>query len=585
MSNLGNEETSKPKSGTAKIRFGFANFANAGIADLGYKFVVDGKEFIGKTNETGGAQCLDGITPGSIVAVSVLCEISQKYKEIGKISASAGETDYTATSPKIKFESKTEKHKEDSGKAATPSPEAKSPAAPATDGQAKPIQKTDTVTKRNPAGNPVATVPEAALKPLVVAAAPGAASVLGVFFYKTWAHSKAAHRKLVPTSMPSLAPLGTPLSTDNLAKLKKLVKYAEDQLMLDYRGYKGQQKDDIGKKISSTQSILNKLIKAESENTKAEFSYVDANGKNRDGTKAPQEVTGMCLGYVKVALNRTNYITGVPGTMLAKDSGADWVNNQYTKIVDGSIPQVDISYKSQKLPLTQPDLIYTLPGDVIIYEQVSPVDAGAAGHIDIRTYHGYMSDFTRQHPLPALGVAGNKLFKVTGVYRKISETMAMVRVQAFLRIIREHVAGETSLADKERSYRVLRYNTGKIELNKDEKLSAHPYAEVGDDIPAGAYQINYDLWSGAISMTGWPKTFGQDMQDRVAMYLLQAIPRKPVPHPRPSALGWIMKGEIGKAIDLIRQDSDMAHWPGGENLPWSKDMDDAFMKGTKESAK
>lgn len=36
--------------------------------------------------------------------------------------------------------------------------------------------------------------------------------------------------------------------------------------------------------------------------------------------------------------------------------------------------------------------MYSLPGDVIVYEQVAPEAESAAGYVDIRTCHGFVSD-------------------------------------------------------------------------------------------------------------------------------------------------------------------------------------------------
>ena len=368
--------------------------------------------------------------------------------------------------------------------------------------------------------------------------------------------TKAIH-KLKPAIPPSMKKVGEALSEYNLTKLQELIEFAEKQVKSDYREAKGH-KDGKGNRISATSYIIDQYAKA-----------------GKCGTqKAANADNGMCLAYVKVALFQKDYANGISGTGPAKDSGNDWPQYDYADITS-SLPKVKISYipkSGSTLPkdteLEQPDLIYTLPGDVIVYEQVDPVDVHAPGHIDIRTYHHFMSDFTRAHPLPALSVGSGKHYKVTKVYRKISDTMAMVRVEAFLRMIREHVAGETSLKDKERSYHLKQHDKDAKEpfadLNTD--LTTHP-SDLKKNKPAGAYQIIYSAWKKIVDATGWPKTFTPEMQDRIAMYLLQACPTKDTPHPRRSALGYIMENKLDEAVNLIKQENELAYWPGGSKNP------------------
>ena len=163
-----------------------------------------------------------------------------------------------------------------------------------------------------------------------------------------------------------------------------------------------------------------------------------------------------------------------------------------------------------ELKYTQPDLMYTLPGDLIIYEIVDPIkDIDPPGHIDIRTYHGFGTD-AAWATIPALGTPpqGRNRYRVIGVYRKISDTLAMVRVQAYLRMVREQVAGELPASTKAK-----------------DKLT-------------GAYKIKFGIWVNVINAVGWPETYTSEMQDRVAMYLLQWSPRDRTPHPHRTALGY-----------------------------------------------
>lgn len=546
------------------------DFAGQPIEGLGYKLIANGITTSGKTDATGSTQVLSDLKTGTLVDVLVLREGTQDYKKIGTLYAYPGETIYSIISPKIKVESVTDKHMDKSGAAAS--------APPASSGTAK---KPEIKHVRNDKNNPQAIV--STVDWLIN-------NVLGVFQHWTWSdfkntevttfnskgaasvnHATQGHPKLKPATLPSPVPLGSPLSKENLKRLNDLIDFAEKQVVLDYTECKAHKSN----KISSSQAVINKY---EKEGKTPDF------GKEKKSDKPNR----MCLAYVKVALFQKDYINGIPDTGPAKDSGADWVQAKYGFKEVTTLPTVEITYKHTTVP--QPDLIYTLPGDVIVYEQVDPTDASAAGHIDIRTYHNFVSDFARAHPLPALGAGSGAHFKVTGVYRKISDTMAMARVQAFLRIIREQVAGETSLADKERSYHLLTYNKDAkepfAEGNRNGDLSkAHP-SDIKKNKPAGAYQIIYSDWQMATDGTGWPKTFTREMQDRIAMYLLQEHPLKTMPHPRRSALGYIMEGKIEEAMDIIKQEPKLTYWHeiANQNFDMAA-LNAVFDKYTKEASK
>ncbi|MBU1481201.1 MAG: hypothetical protein KKH12_05940 [Gammaproteobacteria bacterium] len=502
---------------------------------------------------------------------------------------------------------------------------------------------------RNECSNPIATV-------TVSGPEWHRNDVLGVFNYWNWPdfqhsgvtkftkngvdtpnNATQGHPQVNPASLPSVTKEGTPLSKDNLTKLQNLIDFAEKQVLLDYKGCKGQ-KNSKGKKISTSEAIVKKY----SDTLIGQPNFEYKVGKTEhDGNKGATKFLGMCLAYVKVALFQKGYINGVPGTGYAKNTGGDWKYYQFDD-VSKKLPQVEVTYEQaykdedvpkvetvlkkearvkqlnkdlaalnaelikeekakdtakaeatrkqiaaknseleaakkdvekankdkpekQSVKHTQPDLIYTLPGDVIVYAKVDPVQLESAGHIDIRTYHGFLSD-AAWAITPALGSPPSKYsrYKVIGVYRKISDTMAMVRVQAFLRLIREHVAGETSLKDQARSYQLKQYDKDAkdpfADLNTE--MKTHPYENSTKKTPAGAYQIDQKAFNDVHVMTGWPKTFSTVMQDRVAIYLLQACPTKFAPHPRRSALGYIMENKLDEAVNLIKQEVGLAHWSG-----------------------
>ena len=615
-----NEETAKD---AATLRFGFVNFARATIPELDYKFTVNGKEYTGKTDETGCAQSLDGISPGSTVDISVLCEKNQTYKKIAAVTADAGETHHTIVSPKIKIESVTEQH---TGEAAAPKAKTNAPAKKKS--ASKPVpQKTATETNRDKNGNPLATLLENNLTMLLVKG-----FLKSYLYWTSAAFSKASATtqgspKINPANHPSMAKEGTPLSKSNLDILQALVKFAEKQVLFDYRGCGAKDKDGVF--VRSTQAVIDKYTDTLIGNP--DFNYTDAKG-DHDGSKNATDFAGLCLAYVKVALHQSGYVNGLPGKTLAKETVNEWENWDYED-VSKDLPQVKITYErayaendvpkaekalkkearvkelnaqlkklhtkldtakkakdakktealqkeidakngelematkeaekankdkpdKTKAEYTQPDLMYTLPGDLIVYEQVDPVEINAAGHIDIRTYHGFFSDAVwRLTPTLGRQPPTTKRYRVVGVYRKISDTMAMVRVQAFLRILRELEAKGYS-----EPYRALPREHGKEVLF--DGFDTHPSNEE-DDTPAGAYQIKWSAWDEVTKLTGWPKTFTPEMQERIAIFRLQQRPmEREFKYPRHTALGYIMEGKIEQAINESKLWYEWACLPG-----------------------
>jgi hypothetical protein len=90
-----------------------------------------------------------------------------------------------------------------------------------------------------------------------------------------------------------------------------------------------------------------------------------------------------CWHYVKEALVAAGVVKSRPQTLLAKQAGQELVKN----------------YGFKKLPVTNP---YEAPvGSVLVYDAKR-----AAGHVEIRTEDGFVSDFRSKTPSrrPLLGV-------------------------------------------------------------------------------------------------------------------------------------------------------------------------------------
>ena len=80
---------------------------------------------------------------------------------------------------------------------------------------------------------------------------------------------------------------------------------------------------------------------------------------------------------------------------------------------------------------------------------------------------------------------------------------------------------------------------------------------------AGAYQIKLNTWQDTLKAMGWPQEFTSDMQNCIAIYLLQLRPMGSVPHPRRSALGYIMEGDVERAVNDTKLWNEWSCLPGG----------------------
>ncbi|SFZ79562.1 hypothetical protein [Chitinimonas taiwanensis] len=400
---------------------------------------------------------------------------------------------------------------------------------------------------------------------------------------------------------------GEKLDDAGLVKLKALIDFAEAQVLLDYKAT-----------FPKARGLSATVRSAYTEQESPKFVSKEASA-----------FKGRCLAYVKIALWKSGYANNITGTENAKDSGPDWVKFGF-KDVTNSLPQVEVDYgicftadeaklkkqhanlkqkkmdgrispveyleRVSKLPPepagrgithVQANLMYTLPGDVIVYEQVKPTDTSAAGHIDIRTYHGFVSD-AAWGIMPALGGTGrgSKRYRVTGVYRKSSDTLAWARVQAFLRIIREHEA--KGFKDP---YHALRFDP-KERSNPFvtfSNFSDHPHSINKIDKPAGAYQIKPDTWKRVTEqLTGWSKEFSPEGQDRAALLLLQIRNEtRPDGAMSKTALGYILEEKIEDAAIKTKLHNEWAFLPGGgkQSQINMSDLKSKFAKYVQEHAK
>lgn len=179
-------------------------------------------------------------------------------------------------------------------------------------------------------------------------------------------------------------------------------------------------------------------------------------------------------------------------------------------------------------------------------------DAENWGHIDVRTYDGYISDFKTQVLPPAANDAGRKAFVVTGIYRKIYDPLPDLRVRAFLKVLREW-ENHGIADDEQRYFSLYRKATDKTQPFFSD-TTKHPFEGVdADNTPAGAYQITLLAYMQiSDKIYGIGKGFSPIRQDRLAVKLIEG--RK--------ALGLLREGKIREAVPKLT--SEWSSLPNGD---------------------
>lgn len=308
-------------------------------------------------------------------------------------------------------------------------------------------------------------------------------------------------------------------------------------------------------------------------------------------TKDHDKAEGYCYVYVKVALVRANIISTAPSNVPASEAGPE-----LTHVTRGFLDVTE----------SVPDPRWAAAGDVIVYawtpkvleeerqkdayatkvkeykaqgkkidfkqSDMSAADSNKAnmGHIDIRSYDGYMSDH-----IPKRVIKGqpdqpgepkwSRYNPNPRIYRKVYDPMPTLRMVAFLRCIRDLEVTEEPVDEKRYSLlnTALPSNPGS---RRFDSFKAHPWDgqanpnKVSD--AAGAYQIRYETWKekfdkGLIVVGPGEDKFSPAIQHRIAVMKLYDR----------GALNHIRMGEIETAITNTTLPKEWSSLPGGgENL-------------------
>ncbi len=300
---------------------------------------------------------------------------------------------------------------------------------------------------------------------------------------------------------------------------------------------------------------------------------------------------GLCYTYVKVALTRAKIVDGVLAAQKASTTQTDAEHYAMQLSASKAGPAL-IAKGFRDVTAEVPDARWAAAGDVIVYEwsdttwdQRKKKDPKTPnhGHIDIRDYDFYISDFI---PLPPLKSGHPRWFNerpknATGqypaqgkfypeyvnvrIYRKIFDPLPTQRIRAFLACIREYECQ----AEKDESKRYQVLNTPLP--SGDRRFSSyksHPWESYGKppkgSTAAGAYQILLDTWQeifdqGLIDRKG--DRFSPAVQDRIAVMRLEYR----------GVLHLIRVGRIKDALELKGPKNGLSLPNEWSSLPGGKD--------------
>ncbi|MEH3087405.1 MAG: hypothetical protein PGN26_12920 [Xylophilus ampelinus] len=390
-----------------------------------------------------------------------------------------------------------------------------------------------------------------------------------------------SRQETAPRPLPS--PTGSPgaqarpLSSDELKRVEKLIECMEEQARWDWAELKRTYGSSAGIKSAMANGTFN-------------FSVAQ---------KHEKKFTGNCYASVKVGLWRAGYVEGVNGGIAPATEARAWLQSQGFVEVTATLPDARWAWPGDVI-------VYEYDAETIKrnnekikdalarYEQeqqeylekkkdydkahadwtgrqkvgLSMLREGKEGkkdskdpepkppkapqkpqgenygHIDVRTYDGYISDakILALH-VPILRPVNRKGMIVTGIFRKLSDPIADLRLRAFLKCIREWECHEEQ-DDQKRYY--LMYSA----INGSRRffdVETHPHVVSGrkELTPAGAYQITVPTYRDlSAPEKGVGEGFSPKKQDRLAVAYLELLPFCP--------LNLIRMGKISEAADAIK---------------------------------
>ncbi len=486
------------------------------VPNLSFQIWVDGnKIFTGKTDAKGIGEQVENLEIGSVFEVRVKKDAGDfKFAAVGKIQLE--ENFVCLKSPRQRFEfatyahqgtpGKADKHKEDVLKRHQQKAEETANAS------RNPDKKPEQVNDRDNGGAPKAIVVGeqknlyAQNRPDALAPGAGRADLEKVEKLITFATEQAGwmHPHYITTA--------------GIIDLMKLSRYRK----------KGECKQEA-EKVPPAEG--KKAEGAGGANKKqSEPICVEHDSANAFGYGSSKK---MCNKYVKIALWWAGYSHN-NGDIDPKISAA---KNMGPSLVAAGFRDITAEL---------PDARWAAPGDVIVYKDKR--GDSKIGHIDIRSYDGYISDFVETY-LPVSN------YEVTGIYRKYYDPLPQRRVMAMLDVI---ASRETKGLEKNKALFAL--NTPIDNSKYATNLNSHPWAGLAKpesikngvtSTAAGRYQITLTAWNEAIQRGNEFPDFSEATQNRLAVIRMEYR----------GALGLLRKGDIEGAVNKLK--NEWVSLPGG----------------------
>lgn len=596
------EKTGAKTSERASLFLEFLDFSGKPIVGLSYRIVVGKATYNGTTNDKGHATFISELVANQELEIFVKKDNGQFASKFKGFTA-CNDMSICAVSPHIKIELETELHSGEIGTAPTSKEKPEPIKAPAIPGagqinsggkQTKPKLETG----RDDAGNPQAELKNKTSDWM-------SRHFIPTFLIWSWDDFKRKiawttpaikmdKSKINPGSDNNVSAISTtsaPANGKESAALKvgsldqaapkevaDLIKIMEEQATWQW---------SVMLKGSTSAKIATGLT---------DKSYEPITGK------AKTTPAYRCYPSVKIGLLRARLVSGINGDIPAKGAGP-WLLAQGFKDITKSLPDgrwampgdvivyryTDVIeaanrkkieaalkiYEKQKADYLERKTEYKKELDIWTagasqrkndeieakknkkkYQSPKAPKLGAEpaqpddenyGHIDVRSYDGYMSDFVADR------LGKSERYVVTGIYRKIFDPLPDLRVRAFLKVLREWECH--GIPDEKRYYRLQNSLNGSLYFSN---TSTHPYSDLTSKNGSfsGAYQIHYNTWSDQVKKFGMPVDFSPATQDRMAVTLIEGR----------HALGYIRKGQIREALLDTKLHNEWSSLPGGSDV-------------------
>jgi muramidase (phage lysozyme) len=579
------DESSVDTSPPVKDELNFALVGFDGCPIVGLKCRVQiGEKFYNFVTDSDGKSPTLEHKPGDNLIFNVERD-NKTYKEIAKVQTSPGSLSYTLISPAFVVETETEEHQGAPGSStqAIPQPVKSDAPTESQETKASTQESAPSSTTNTPAAAPSAQ-PPAKVKP-------------------TKAKTKAKPsieptKKIAPSPKISGALAAKPTPTrgrddsgNPLAVITEKVsdwwgRWRMPTLNLwswdDFVNHLSNGNTALNRAIPSATAPaqnksqlerMNLLIQTATEHTgwvisestaEAAAQMLKGTFKQHGKGKGSNEAKGWCAKYVKIALTQANVTPNTAKGLLQFASGSE-----------GGAGLVSAGFHDVTAEI--PDARWAAPGDVIVYRwsdttwskrKASPRWGGTAkkpnpnvpnhGHIDIRSYDNYISDFMPNSKHPRWSDYTN-----VRIYRSAYfDALPELRMKAFLHCIREFECQAEK--DDSKRYGMLNTPLPESKTNRFTDFTTHPWATVdaahrSKFSAAGAYQITFTTWRQmveGIDSSGKQQAAAQNffiennepkfnpaLQDRIAIALIDGRTGAP--------LGDIRNGEIEAAVGKL----------------------------------